>query len=450
MAASLLLSPLDKLWHLLQKPNWFPWRYGFAVSFVVIALANMALPPILAAAGKRRPALERWAAAALAVLTVLDLGLNTRDILRGMDEQFRYQSCAAYQEDYRANSALTAAAYEDAGGAFFRMGAAEDRGHNGPLAFGYPGITHYSSLYNYDVNELTRKLGFAQTWMWCAYYGSTPVTDALLDFRYVISKGGTPYEAVARSGDYTLYKNPDALPIAFLSAGEEAPAFSGATPFERQNGLLSDVAGEGAEAFAPVEAQWWDEGGAVRFAFTGTGRPVYADLSGSGLIQAWLEGGETVYLGPTEAASVHYLGTPAEGEECLVTVWHDGSWAPPDDFLWTLDREVLSAAVAAVDPAEGLSVEKNGTVRLTATADGPRTLLTTVPAEEGWTVLVDGEKVAGGIWLDTFLAAPLSAGAHTVELHYTPPGLYPGLALGALAAAALVGAALFAGRKKKR
>ncbi len=450
MAASLLLSPLDKLWHLLQKPNWFPWRYGFAVSFVVIALANMALPPILAAAGKRRPALERWAAAALAVLTVVDLGLNTKDILRGMDGQFRYQSFAAYQADYRANAALTAAAYADSAEVFFRMGAAEDRGHNGPLAFGYPGITHYSSLYNYDVNELTRKLGFAQSWMWCAYYGSTPVTDALMDFRYVISKGGTPYEALARSGEYTLYKNPDVLPVAFLSAGESTPALSAAaTPFERQNDLLSDVAGEGAEAFVPIEAEWWDEGGAVRFAFTGTGRPVYADLSGSGLIQVWMEGGETVGLGTSEAASVRYLGTPAEGEECLVTVWHDGSWAPPDDFLWTLDREVLSAAVAAVDTAEVLSVGKDGTARLTVTADGPRTLLTTVPAEEGWTVLVDGERAVPGVWLDTFLAAPLSAGEHAVELRYTPPGLYPGIALGALAAAALIGAALVTRRKKK-
>ncbi len=448
--ASMLLSPLDKLWHLLQKPNWFPWRYGFVLSFVVIALANMALPPILAAARRRGPAPERVLAAALLILTALDLGLNTKDILAGIDGQFHYQSLAAYREDCLANEELTAAAFEDGAGSFFRMGATEDRGHNGPLAFGYPGITHYSSLYNYGVNELTRKLGFAQTWMWCAYYGSTPVTDALMDFRCVISRGGQPYEAVARSGGYALYRNPDTLPLAFLSAGESAPALSAAaTPFERQNDLLSDLAGRRAEAFAPAGAAYWDEGGVARFAFIGTGRPVYADLSASGPTQVWMEGGETVCLGTTEAASVHYLGTPAEGEECLVTVWYEGAWTPPEDFLWTLDREVLSGAVAAVDPAEALSVEDGGRVSLTVTADSPRQLLTTVPAEDGWTAYVDGKRTEHGVWLDTFLAVPLSAGEHTVELRYTAPGLVPGAALGALAALGLA-CAFLRGRRPAR
>ena len=101
------------------------------------------------------------------------------------------------------------------------MGAAEDRGHNGPLAFGYPGITHYSSLYNYDVNRLTRELGFAQSWMWCAYYGSTPATDALFGIQYVISEDDMPpgYMSAAQVGALTLWKTPDALPIAFLTDG---------------------------------------------------------------------------------------------------------------------------------------------------------------------------------------------------------------------------------------
>ncbi len=443
MVLSLLASPLDKLWHLTQKPNWFPWRYGFLVSFVIVVLANMALPPILWAAGKRSPASERCLAAALLALTVLDLGLNTKDILSGMDGQFRYQSCAAYQADYDANADLAAAARADNTDVFFRMGATEDRGHNGPLAFGYPGITHYSSLYNYDVNELTRKLGFAQTWMWCAYYGSTPVTDALFDFRYVISKGGAPYDAVARSGDYTLYRNPDVLPIAFVSAGEDTPALSAAaTPFERQNDLLSDLTGDGTAVFTPIRADFWDEGGAARFAFTGTGAPVYADLSAGHMTRVRLDGGETVELGSTEAASVHYLGTPNQGEECLVTVWYEDGWAAPEQFLWALNREALASAVRSVDAAEVLSVADSGAVRLNVTADGAQTLLTTIPAEDGWTVAVDGERTRHGVWLDAFLTVPLTDGAHTVELRFTPPGLVPGLALGGLTAAALVAAAI--------
>ena len=53
-----------------------------------------------------------------------------------------------------------------------------------------------------------------------------------------------------------------------------------------------------------------------------------------------------------------------------------------------------------------------------------------------------GERVELGVWLGAFLSLELPAGAHQVELRYTAPGLVPGIALGALAAAGLVLAAL--------
>ena len=60
---------------------------------------------------------------------------------------------------------------------------------------------------------------------------------------------------------------------------------------------------------------------------------------------------------------------------------------------------------------------------------------------------MDGEKADMGTWLDTFLALDLPAGEHEVELRYTPPGLLPGLALGALS---LAGLALAMVKKRKR
>lgn len=449
LVLSMMLSSLDKAWHLFMRPNWFPWRYGFLIPFVVLTLAMQALPPLLAEAERRGPALGKAAGVVLLALALLDLNGTTRGILRGVDGQFHYQSNAAYRADYAANADLTAAAFADGGDAFFRIGATEDRGHNGPLVFGYPGLTHYSSFYSADVIELTKKLGFSNYRAWCAYYGSTPVTDALLDFHYVISRGGSPYEAVASSGDFTLYKNPAALPLAFVSAGEDVPTLSSAaaTPFERQNDLLKSLSGTAADAFTPVGADRWATGDGSEYHFTGTGRPVYADLSGGGLSQAWLDGGETVALGSSEAASVHYLGTPAAGETGVVTLRHDDTWAAPEPLLWELDRDVLSDAVQAVNRADVQSVADSGTVRLTVAVDGDRTLLTTIPAEPGWTAYVDGRKTEHGAWLDTFLTVPLTAGEHTVTLRYTTPGLFPGVALGVLSAAALVVLEL---RKRRR
>ena len=432
LAASMVLSPLDKVWHLFQRPNWFPFRYAFLFSFVLAYLAVQTAPRLEG----RRPALRRGVAVVLICLSVLELGWNTKSILGELENQFRSDSYAAYRADYAANEALVEAAYADAAGEFFRMGAAQDRGHNSPLAFGYPGLTHYSSLYNGDVNRVTKSLGFAQSWMWCAYYGSTPVTDALLGFRYVIGGDEMPpgYEAIARAGELTLWKNPDTLPIAFCPEAVEGTLF-GSTPFERQNSLLACLSGSGGPVFVPMATETERQAGETVLRLVGTGKPLYMDLSAAGLSEVLVNGERVLRLGASEAACVHYLGAPADGETWTVTVRHSGGWSGQ---LWELDLDSLHAAVAELDNVEVTSVDRNGRVRLSVLDHSAAGLCTTIPAEEGWSAWVDGQRVELETWLDTFLCLDLPAGAREVELRYTPPGLIPGAALGALGLAGLI------------
>lgn len=432
LAASMVLSPLDKVWHLFQRPNWFPFRYAFLFSFVLAYLAVQTAPRLEG----RRPALRRGVAVVLICLSVLELGWNTKSILGELENQFRSDSYAAYRADYAANEALVEAAYADAAGGFFRMGAAQDRGHNSPLAFGYPGLTHYSSLYNGDVNRVTKSLGFAQSWMWCAYYGSTPVTDALLGFRYVIGGDEMPpgYEAIAQAGELTLWKNPDTLPIAFCPEAVEGTLF-GSTPFERQNSLLACLSGSGGPVFVPMATETERQAGETVLRLVGTGKPLYMDLSAAGLSEVLVNGERVLRLGASEAACVHYLGAPADGETWTVTVRHSGGWSGQ---LWELDLDSLHAAVAELDNVEVTSVDRNGRVRLSVLDHSAAGLCTTIPAEEGWSAWVDGQRVELETWLDTFLCLDLPAGAREVELRYTPPGLIPGAALGALGLAGLI------------
>ena len=439
LTASMLLSPLDKVWHLFQRPNWFPFRYSFLFSFFLIYLAVQALAALLSALAGRTGWGARAAALALSLLTIAELGWNARFLLSSLEGQFVSASYQEYRDYYAANAQLVSAARIDGGDGFYRMGATEDRGHNSPLSFGYPGLTHYSSLYNYDVNQLTRQLGFAQSWFWCACYGSTPVTDAFLDVKYVVSQGEVPgYEPVAQSGGYTLWKNPDVLPLAALARGDDL-TLEGATAFERQNDLLSDLLGRQAAAFTPVTAGMAAGDGWAELTFTGTGLPIYADLSDMRYELVLMDGVSVAELGSSEAASIHYLGTPGAGEPCTVTVFYQpGAAVAAERFLWEYHADVVSAAVEELDGTEILSVEKNGRVRLTARADRPRTLVTTIPAEDGWAAYVDGKKTDTGRYLDTFLSLELAEGEHTVELRYTAPGLVPGATLGALAAAGLV------------
>ncbi len=436
VTASMLLSPLDRAWHLFQRPNWFPFRYSFVFSFVLVYLAVQALGPLLSAFVERGVWVRRGVALVLAVLSAVQLGINAKTVLGGLERQFVSASYWEYRKYYNANAQLAQAAKEDAEGSFYRMGALEDRGHNSPLSFGYPGITHYSSLYNYDVNRTLKELGFAQAWMWCAYYGSTPVTDALLGVEYVVGRDGLPgYEPVAQADGLTLWKNPDALPLAFCPEVVDE-ALRGETPFERQNDLLSCLSGNGEPVFTPVPAQTSVQAGETVFTFTGTGRPIYADLSASGLKEVLVNGKRALKLGSSESASVRYLGAPAQGEEWTLAVRHTGTGGWKGQ-LWQLDQDKLHAAVEKLDNTQITSVERNGRVRLTVRDETAGGVVATIPAEKGWSAYVDGKRAQTGTWLGTFLYVEFPAGAREVELRYTAPGLAPGAALGVLSAAGL-------------
>lgn len=446
LALSMILSPLDKVWHMFQRPNWFPFRYAFLLSFFMLYLSVQALPNLLATVAKRGRGAARGAAIVLVAAAVIDMGLNMKGFTASLQEQYGSDSYQAYRSSYAAGAQLAGAAKVDSGGRFFRMGSLAERGLNGPLSFGYPGITHYSSFFNYNVNAALKSLGFAQSWYWCLYGGSTPATDALLDIEYVISPQEAPgCQQVAQSGGLTLWRAPNVLPLAFL-AEDGGQGLTGETPFQRQDALYAALLGEDVALFAPVAAEVETVPGETILRLAGEGKPLYMDLSAVGLREVLVNGEHLLRLGSSEAASVHYLGAPGPGEEWTVTVRHDRPWT---GTAWALDMDALPAAVERLDNTEITSVEPDGRVCLSVPADGPRTLCATIPAEDGWAAYVDGVRVETGRWLDTFLSLELPPGAHEVELRYTPPGLIPGAALGALTAAGL-GLAFATGNLKKK
>lgn len=445
MVASLWLSPLDKVWHLFKYPNWFPYRYAFLLSFLLVFLAQHTLNRVKDA----WPPLSHPAALALAVLLCWEMGANARVIFQTINGTEAYTTYAAYTADYAANARLVERAEEEAPeGAFYRMGSTHDRGCNAPLSFGYNGITHYSSIYNARVNGTLRSLGLAQSWYWCAYYGSSQVTDALLDIRYVLTDREIPgYREVAEVDGLGLWENPNTLPLAFLGRGR-VDATSGA-PVERQNQVFSAITGDGGAVFSPIQPQMDLHEDWVSLTYTGTGAPIYLDLTDAAVRDLQRDGQSLFRYTPDtgKTRGLYCAGAPGAGEELTVVVTHDGSWSP-EGRSFTCDLDRLAQGVAGLNNTE---VTVSGSrVDVAVEADGEGPLLTTIPAEEGWSVAVDGKAAELGSWLDdTFLALDLSAGSHSVTLRYTAPGLRPGLALGALALAG-AGVQVYLPRKRKK
>ncbi|MDD7428417.1 MAG: YfhO family protein, partial [Oscillospiraceae bacterium] len=58
--------------------------------------------------------------------------------------------------------------------------------------------------------------------------------------------------------------------------------------------------------------------------------------------------------------------------------------------------------------------------------------------EPGWTVYVDGAETEITELYDALIGVPITAGTHTVEMKYFPPGLKVGIIITFLGAAAIV------------
>lgn len=429
LVLSLWLAPLDKIWHLFLYPNWFPYRYAFLLSFVLIMGAQKALGAAAARIQARTPPLfpNLWAGV-LTVVLCFELGYNTLTILQGIDKSYAYASFSSYQDSYNANQALVDTAQARAEG-FFRLGATQDRGLNSPLAFGYPGITHYSSVYNGQVNQALRRLGFAQSWMWCAYYGSTPFTDALLGIRYVISADAMPsgYRIVDQAQALQLWENPTCLPLAFSAPQQALDTPQTGTAFDTQNALFAALTGEHSPLFTPAEPAISQADRVVTLSFQGSGQPIYADLDDPNLLDVTVNGQFLTALDDAEEQCIHYLGTPAPGETLMVRITASApqNWA---GCFARLDLSLLNQALAPLAQGPAPSVE-GSRLTLTTTVEEGEAVLTTIPAEDGWRAYVDGQPAQLTPFFDTFLAVEVPPGTHTIQLRYTTPGAPAGLAL---------------------
>lgn len=247
IAVSTYYFKIDIMWHVFQKPNWFPYRYFFLFSFIVIFTAAKAfmhfkeipyvcycafavITAVFYAYAKNLPENAvggeqfKYSAKFLIIgiiliftLVIINILLkkcrfkyaekiavsvvlicmiftsmsetytNAKYITEGLDKSHRYESYEKYKEYKTVTEQLAAAAKEDADGEFYRMGNTFQRNFNESIGLGYGGISHYSSSYNKKINDFLKKIGFAQIYMWSSYAGSTTVTDSIFSVKYVMS-----------------------------------------------------------------------------------------------------------------------------------------------------------------------------------------------------------------------------------------------------------------------
>lgn len=503
IAVSTYFYSIDVAWHVFQRPNWFPYRYFFLFGFIVIFTAAKA-----AARFKEIPYVSHVIFALLAgyfyakrqhelsmnflLVTVIllfvavviyrlminckktvivhvmsavvficfislactEMFVNAGYIFAGLDRDHRYETYEQHRDYKILSEKLAEAAKNDAGADFYRIGASFQRTFNEPVALGYGGINHYSSSFNSNLNKFFKKMGFAQSWYWSSYAGSTAVTDALFSVKYVMSdaeilrlddKGKiiswcsvpyTHYHEVTRVDSAVLYENPNSLPPCIAVSGNLKDFDWQSNAIESQNYLLNCMLDNEFPYFVKMtdtQSGVFKEKGdgyvGISVVMPKTG-PLYALFPrNNNAVNMTINDNYKIKAFMGETDCVQFLGYYEAGEKVKIHFDSDKVNVGNAAF-YILDELAFAEAVGALkNNSLNITQWSSGYIegKINASSDG--CAFTSLVYDEAWSVKVDGKEVDTYALKDGLLCFGITKGQHRVEIEYSVPGFAAGMVI---------------------
>ena len=130
-------------------------------------------------------------------------------------------------------------------------------------------------------------------------------------------------------------------------------------------------------------------------------------------------------------SQIFRIGSFKEGDDIKVTFLSEAAeWNYIDVRFGFFDYDLFEKQLETVDLTKvRTEALEDGYARFSVNGVGnDETVITTIPAEDGWKMTIDGQPAELEKYQDAFLAFKVPAGSHTVELSFTPPGLKAGAA----------------------
>ena len=459
-------------------------EYYEQVLTVVIPLACLAVMLILAWAYKKHRG--KAMCIVLAVCVCGEAFLNTSQSLYQMHDDIVFSTRESYRWDIPLTRGVTEQIHEQDPD-FYRMEKTFHRCVNDDIALRMYGMSHSSSTLNAKAIALLKSLGFAAREHYTRYDGATELTDDIFGVRYVFATDSktVPYTEtvpVETETAISVYKNTDELGIAYLAdkgiIGFDLNEYS---PFQAQNKLASMLSGKkGTAVFKAIDDVTFDSEN-IKIGSTTDAHYSYRKKNKDS--DAWIEytvtatadGPVYMYL-PTkyeretqlyvndiyrgnyflyENYSIEYLGTYSKGDTFRVklkllddAVYFTNAWFY---YIDAASMQRFHTAMDGLNASTTLTRTGGCTLEISVNAPEDCALFTTIPAEEGWTVKIDGEYVNWDTCLDdSLIAVPVKAGQHTIVLNFYPAGLSTGLILSGIGMMILAGMIIICSMIRRR
>lgn len=441
----------------------------FSALLVVAAAMMLLLPKIV-----KSDSMKRFATVSLSLLLLAEA------LTSGIYVLARYgrSADAVAYSDLDEDMAAITEKYESKGDDFYRTEMTQNFTFDPAMLYGYKGITYYSSTMNGNIYHLMQRLGNrVYALNVSTIYQATPIQDMMFGVRYhyVTNKQHVAYATeIEKVGKITIKETPYALPVSYLVHKDiKDYTAEGKMPMDAQNDFLRLATG-GTQMVSEV----YD--GILRYEnarlFSSDGKEYYTahDPKTNSVVEYTLEptasgalfldfeytvGNYDVYIYGTKIASgecgrnpLCYVGEVEAHTPINVTVTTKGyttvlcgvsGYVVSEDALAKAHEMLLQGAL---DVTKATDTKIRGTVN--APYDG--VLYSSVPANVGWEIYIDGEKAQTFALDGALLCCDITAGEHEVVYRYRMPGFGIGLLLSALGVCVLVGYAIYKKKQKKK
>lgn len=417
---------------------------------------------------------RHWAVLILG-MTVFDLGLNAWMITR--------QTTTSDQADYRQYvdemSTLTTAIKADAGASAqpYRVGSNLMRGidRGDGLSFNFASASVFSSNLAAGTPEFMRALGQMSADYYIQYTNGTALTDSLLGMRYLVTttrdgRQETPHHTqqvfgyrrdvrgrvVATAGREKVIENTMALPLAFTVPGNVQPKLIAGDSLANQARILQAWSGRKQALVRPLKLAQPKHPSArvTTYRLPASKRTLYLQLP-----PAFYQNetkmtlnGKPIQIFPGYATPV-VLGIGAPAKPLTLKVTQTTNRPLPMPTLAALKTDALKRAVHQIQ-SRSLHFNTPLQAKMTAsvvTRQAGQTVMTTIPYDTGWHIMVDGQRVQPGRTLnDTFMTIPLpKRGQHQLSMTYRTPYFRLGLLISSLAWLVMIGLSIWGAVKMR-
>lgn len=303
MLISFHINTFNIIYHGFNQPVWFPYRYSFTLSFILILIAYRSFIYLKSGIDTKN-VLQCALIFIVATLIILRNNYNFIRIKYVYFDVFLMLGFCILIYSYittktRKDMVITIAAFLQVGGlflnaflcmknlqvfamskmssyknyvcdvkpivneiksedkTFYRMEKTFQRTNNDPMQFNYNGLSHYSSCEKTFVKSFLEKMGFRNNGNW-AYYnkGSTVSVDSFLGVKYLVSKDELKkdYEYLFSKNYINVYKNPYALSLGIVSSDKILDLNTQSSDlFEIQNNIFNYMADSYDNVFSNAE-----------------------------------------------------------------------------------------------------------------------------------------------------------------------------------------------------